>query len=89
MLSDHERKVLRELERQFTTEPEAVRSTTGRRVSRKHFETADALLIMTMTFLAVIMLLAGSLVGVLFFGSTVWLIWWARPSTDDTRQQPP
>jgi threonine/homoserine/homoserine lactone efflux protein len=44
---------------------------------------------MTMVFLAVIMLLAGSLMGVLIFGGAAWLIWWSWPPAKDGTQQPP
>jgi ferric-dicitrate binding protein FerR (iron transport regulator) len=89
VLSDHEREVWRELERQFTTEQG--RATTDDRPSRarRPLEATATLLIMTMVFLAVIMLLAGSLMGVLIFGGAAWLIWWSWPSAKDGTQQPP
>ena len=103
MLSDHEREVWRQLERQFTTEEvwrelerqfttEQGRATTddrSSRVRRGPLEATATLLIMTMVFLAVIMLLAGSLMGVLIFSGAAWLIWWSWPPSKDGTQQPP
>ena len=89
MLSDHEREALRELERQFTAEPESAVFFTSHHVSRRHFGPSGTLLITTMLFLGMIMLMAGSLTGALMFGTLTWLIWWAwLPSTDDTEQPP-
>ena len=92
MLSDHEREVLRELERQFTAEirirPIFGRCTT-RAVTAVHLGPSGIVLITTMLFLGVLMLMAGSLTGALMFGTVTWLIWWAwLPSTDDPRQPP-
>jgi hypothetical protein len=88
VLSDHEREALRELERQFTAEPESAVFFTSHHASRRRFGPSGTLLIMTMLFLSMIMLMAGSLTGAMMFGTLTWLIWWAwLPSTDDT--QPP
>ena len=84
MLSDHEREALRELERQFTAEPDSAQFSASHHASRRHFGPSGMLLITTMLFLGMIMLMAGSLTGALMFGTVTWLIWWAwLPSTDD------
>lgn len=70
MLSDHEREALRELERQFTTEPNAA----PHHLNRKQFGSSGTLLITTILFLGALMLLAGSLAGAVMFGALAWLI---------------
>ena len=90
MLSDHEREVLRELERQFTAEPDSAQFPSSNHAGRKHFGPSGILLITTMLFLGVLMLMAGSLTGALMFGTVTWLIWWAwLPSTDDDDTEEP
>ncbi len=89
MLSDHEREALRELERQFTAEPDAAPSLPPHHASRKQFGISGTLLITTILFLGVIMLMAGSLTGALMFGTLTWLIWWAWLPSNDNTQQPP
>jgi hypothetical protein len=89
VLSDHEREALRELERQFTAEPESAQFSVSHHAGRRHFGPSGMLLITTMLLLGMIMLMAGSLTGALMFGTLTWLIWWAwLPSTDDTQQPP-
>jgi hypothetical protein len=89
VLSDHEREALRELERQFTAEPESAQLSVSHHAGRRYFGPSGMLLMTTMLFLGVIMLMAGSLTGALMFGTVTWLIWWAwLPSTDDTEQPP-
>ena len=46
MLSDHEREALRELERQFTAEPDSLRLFAPRPVYRRHLGPSGTLLIM-------------------------------------------
>ena len=89
MLSDHEREALRELERQFTDEPDSAQFPSRHHVGRRHFGPSGIVLITAMLFLGVLMLMAGSLTGAAMFGTVTWLIWWAwLPSTDDTEQPP-
>ena len=89
MLSDHEREALRELERQFTADPDSLRLFAPRPVYRRHLGPSGTLLIMAMLFLGVLRLMAGSLTAALMFGTVTWLIWWAwLPSTDDPQQRP-
>jgi hypothetical protein len=89
VLSDHELEALRELERQFTAEPDSAQFPSLHHTGRRQFGTSGTLLITTLLFLGMITLMAGSLTGALMFGSVTWLIWWAwLPSSDDTRQPP-
>lgn len=89
MLSDHERQALRELERQFTAEPDSAQFFASHHARHRHFGPSGMLLITTMGFLGMIMLMAGSLTGALMFGALAWLIWWAwLPPTDDTPHPP-
>jgi len=86
VLSDHEREVLRELQRESTADPDSLQ-LFGRH--RRHLGLSGILLITAILFLGVLMLMAGSLTGALMFGAVTWLIWWACfPSTDDPRQSP-
>ena len=89
MLSDHEREALRELERQFTADPDSDSFSSRRHAGRRHFGPSGIVLITAMLFLGVLMLMAGSLTGAMMFGTVTWLIWWAwLPSTDDTERPP-
>ena len=89
MLSDHEREVLRELERESTADPDSLQLFGPHPMYRRHLGLSGILLITAMLFLGVLMLMAGSLTGALMFGAVTWLIWWAwLPSTDDPRQSP-
>jgi len=86
VLSDHEREAWRELERQFTAgEPDSAASPPSGRGTLWRLGIPGSLLIMTLLFLAVIELMAGSLAGALVFGAVGWLIWWTGlPSRDDS-----
>jgi hypothetical protein len=89
VLSDHEREVLRELERESTADPDSLQLFGRHPLYRRHLGLSGILLITAMLFLGVLMLMAGSLTGALMFGAVTWLIWWAwLPSTDDPRQSP-
>ena len=89
MLSDHEREVLLELERESTADPDSLQLFGRHRLYRRHLGLSGILLITAMLFLGVLMLMAGSLTGALMFGAVTWLIWWAwLPSTDDPRHSP-
>ena len=89
MLSDHEREVLRELERESTADPDSLQLFSPHPMNRRHLGPSGTLLITAMLFLGVLMLMAGSLTGAVMFGTMTWLIWWAwLPSTDDTEQPP-
>ena len=82
MLNDHERKTLREFEREFQVEdPEFIRSfdTGAQRLRRRHpdgvwFQIA----IVAAVLLGALMLVAGSLSGALAFAAVAGLTWWAR-----------
>lgn len=89
MLSDHEREALRELERQFTADPDAAPSSPPHHEGRQQLGASGALMVTTILVFGGIMLLVGSLTGALMFGAVAWLIWWAwLPSTDDPPQPP-
>ena len=89
MLSDHEREALRELERQFTADPDSAPTFCPSPGYRRHLGPSGTLLITAMLFLGMLMLMAGSLTAALMFGVVTWLIWWAwLPSTDDSQQRP-
>jgi hypothetical protein len=89
VLSDHEREVLRELERQFAAEPDSAQFPSRNHAGHQHFGPSGILLITTMLFLGVLMLMAGSLTGALMFGTVTWLIWSARLPSSDEKRQPP
>ena len=89
MLSDHEREALRELERQFTADPDSDSFSSRRHAGRRHFGPSGIVLITAMLFLGVLMLMAGSLTGALMFGTVTWLIWSARLPSSDEKRQPP
>jgi len=89
VLSDHEREVLLELERESTADPDSLQLFGRHRLYRRHLGLSGILLITAMLFLGVLMLMAGSLTGALMFGALTWLIWWASlPSTDEPRHSP-
>ncbi len=89
MLSDHEREVLRELERESTADPDSLQLFGRHRLYRRHLGPSGTLLITAMLFLGVLMLMAGSLTAALMFGVVTWLIWSAwLPSSDEKRQPP-
>jgi hypothetical protein len=89
VLSDHEREVLRELERQFAAEPDSAQFPSRNHAGHQHFGPSGILLITTMLFLGVLMLMAGSLTGALMFGTVTWLIWSAWLPSGDEKRQPP
>ncbi|MHA6797675.1 DUF3040 domain-containing protein (plasmid) [Pseudonocardia bannensis] len=92
MLSDHERKALRELERQFMADdPEFPRSFDARaqRLDRKHLGGSATIAIVVAVLLFALMLAAGSLGGALAFAAGTGLIWLAWQYSNDTRRQPP
>jgi hypothetical protein len=81
VLSDQERKVLDELERQFMAEdPEFARSFPAREQCppRAHHRPATKVAIVVALLLCALMLVAGSLSGALaFVGATglIWVMW--------------
>ncbi len=90
MLSDHERKALREVERQFQDEdPRFTRSFEARQshLARHPHNLGANLAVVAATLLAVVTLLAGSLTGALAIVLTTWLIWlaWSRSAGTDRR----
>ena len=92
MLSDHERKTLQELERQFMADdPEFPRAFDARaqRLDRKHLGGTATTAIVAAVLLFALMLVAGSLGGALMLATVTGLIWWAWRHSGDTRRQPP
>ena len=78
MLSDHERKALREVERQFQAEdPRFTRSFQSRqtRLARHPHKLGARLTVVAAALLTAVMLLAGSLAGALAIAFTTGLIW--------------
>jgi hypothetical protein len=94
VLSDHERKTLQELERQFMADdPEFPRRFDARaqRLDRKHLGGAATIAIVGAVLLVALMLVAGSLGGALAFATATGLIWLAWRHSSDTpppRQAP-
>ena len=97
MLNDHERKTLREVERQFLVEdPEFTRSfaTRAQRLERRHLDGGLVkIALVAAVLLGALMLVAGSPSGALAFAAVAGLIWLARQHSNDTRsrsrRQPP
>lgn len=94
MLSDHERKTLREVEQQLMAEdPEFARSFEARqaRLSRHPRRLAVRIGVVVGALLAALMLVTGSLVGALVFAVTAGLIWvaWLHPGDTDELPAPP
>ena len=90
MLNDHERKTLREVERQFLVEdPEFTRSFATR---AQHLETQHQdgvgikIFLVAAVLLGALMLVAGSPSGALAFAAGAGLIWLARQHSNDTPQ---
>jgi hypothetical protein len=78
VLSDHEWKALREVERQFQDEdPRFTRSFEARqtRMARHPHELGARLAVVAASLVAAVMLLAGSLAGALAIAFTTGLIW--------------
>jgi Flp pilus assembly protein TadB len=90
VLNDHERKALREVERQFQDEdPRFTRSFEARqsRLARHPHKLGANLAVVAAVLLAVVTLLAGSLTGALAIVVTTGLIWlaWSRSAGTDRR----
>jgi hypothetical protein len=88
VLSDHERKALREVERQFQAEdPRFTRSFQARqtRLARHPHNLGANLAVVAAALLAAVTLLAGSLTGALAIVVTTGLIWlaWSRSAGTD------
>jgi Flp pilus assembly protein TadB len=78
VLSDHEWKALREVERQFQDEdPRFTRSFEARqtRMARHPHELGARLAVVAAALVAAVVLLAGSLAGALAIAFTTGLIW--------------
>ncbi len=92
MLNDHERKTLREVERDsMADDPAFTRAFQEHqtRLSRRPHRTGAAIAIVAATLLAALLLIAGSPAGALAFATTTGLIWMAwRHSTDTDRRTP-
>jgi len=82
VLNDHERKTLREFERQFQVEdPEFIRSfdTHAQRLRRRHLDGVwFQIAIVGAVLLGALLLLAGSPSGALAFGAVAGLTWLTR-----------
>ncbi len=91
MLNDHERKTLREFERQFQVEdPDFTRSfdTRAQRLHRRQLDGAwFQIAIVAAVLLGAIMLVAGSPSGALAFAAVAGLTWLAR-ATVERRPRP-
>jgi hypothetical protein len=90
VLSDHERKTLREVERQFQAEdPGFTRSFEARqtRMARHPRKLGVHLVLGSAALLAVLVLISGSLAGALAIAFTTALIWltWSHSSGSDPR----
>jgi hypothetical protein len=91
VLNDHERKALREFERQFQDEdPRFTRSFEARqtRLARHPHNLGANLAVVAAMPLAAVTLLAGSLVGALAVVLTTWLIWVASSRSAGTDRRP-
>jgi hypothetical protein len=78
VLSDHEWKALREVERRFQDEdPRFTRSFEARqtRMARHPYELGARLVVVAAALVAAVVLLAGSLAGALAIAFTTGLIW--------------
>jgi hypothetical protein len=93
VLNDHERRTLREVERQFVVEdPEFARSfaTRAQRLERRHLDGGLVkIAIVAAVLLGALMLVAGSPSGALAFAAGAALIWLARQHSNDTRSRSP
>jgi Flp pilus assembly protein TadB len=93
VLSDHERKTLREVERQFQAEdPDFTRSFEARqtRLARHPRKLGVRLTLGSAALLAVFVLIAGSLAGALAIAFATWLIWlvWRHSGATERRIPP-
>jgi ferric-dicitrate binding protein FerR (iron transport regulator) len=80
VLSDHERKTLREVERQLMAEdPDFTRAFEARqtRLSRRPHRLGATLAVVVAALLTVFLLVAGTVGGALVFATTTGLIIWA------------
>ncbi|MCO1654629.1 DUF3040 domain-containing protein [Pseudonocardia humida] len=91
MLNDHERRVLRELERRTAADdPEFARTFTTRMPRAGHPAEAPAIAAVVVVFLlGVPLLLAGSVAGALAVTVTTGLIWWAWHGSSRTTDRHP
>ena len=92
MLSDHERKTLREVERRFVAEdPEFARCFEARQtgLSNHHHKLGVRIALVTAALLTALILVAGSLVGALVFAVATWLLWAAWRHSAETERQGP
>lgn len=92
MLSDHEWKTLREVERRLLTEdPEFTRSfdTHARRLHGGSDRWGIQIFLVTGLLLSALMLVAGSLSGAVAFAAGTGLIWLAWRFSAPTRQRAP
>lgn len=90
MLSDHERKTLRELESQFIAEdPEFPRSFDARaqRLDRKRLGVTAMIAILAAVLLSALMLVAGSPGAAMAFAVVTGLIWLAWRFSGDTSRR--
>jgi len=92
VLSDHERKTLREVERQILAEdPEFTRSFDmgAQRLRRERRDGASVkIAIVTAVLLGALMLMAGSPTGALAFAAATGLIWLAWRHSNDPSRRP-
>jgi DUF3040 family protein len=91
VLNDHERKTLREVERQFQAEdPRFTRSFEARqtRLARPGHKPGANLAVVAAALLAAVTLLAGSLTGAVAIVLTTWLIWLAWRHSAGTDRRP-
>jgi len=90
MLSDHERRTLREVERHcMADDPAFTRAFQEQqtRLSRRPQRTGATIAIVAATLLAALLLIAGSPAGALALATATGLIWMAwRHSTDTNRR---
>jgi Protein of unknown function (DUF3040) len=90
MLSDHERKALREIQRQLATDdPEFERSFHAAATAPPpdYRRLAYTIVIVLAALLATIMALAGSPGGTLAFAAIAGMVWYARHRRAGTTQQ--
>jgi hypothetical protein len=88
VLNDHEREILREVERQFLVEdPEFARSfaTRAQRLQRRHLDGGLVkIFLVAAVLLSALMLVAGSPSGALAFAAVTALIWLTRRRSNTT-----
>ncbi len=92
MLSDHERRTLRELDGRFLADdPEFPRSFDARaqRLGHTPLGGSATLALAVGVLLCVLMLVAGSLAGALAFAAATGAIWLAWRHSTGSRRQPP